>query len=334
MSVHLFADSFGDGTGASVPEKSYENLLGVEIGTILNHSHGGDMWADQAANVYASTIVIGDISMVELGCNDQRIYLYDTVKRDYYLKGIAALVGWLGCSTKFTAKLFGAETGSWEDTSLYPALSAHGRTALAVGATKTFTVNGYVAYVCYLRKDGQDGAFEVKIDGVSKGVFSTNAPGLTTYNGKTYGPQLLQFKSLGPGQHTVQITQTQAGKAYVEWVAGSSDQVTRPEVRVANITYSGTYQWGGSSANVDAYNTDLQAMVTDLYAQGFRASIVDINAVVDPALDLAGDSLHPNDTGHLKIKNSFFATLGISPATVVVRPDGRVFAHGVELVKV
>jgi hypothetical protein len=338
MTFRLFADSFGDGSGASTPANAYASLIANDLAvTIVNASHGGDMWADQAEEVYAAVVVDGDTSLIELGCNDQRIYGTDLTKRGYYLKGIAAHIGWLGCSNKIRARDTAAiETGSWEDTGAYFGVQAHGRCGLAVGATKTFTVNGYVAYLCHLAQDGQGGAFEVKIDGVSKGTFQTNAPGMTTYNGRGYGPQLLRFGSLGPGQHTVQVTQTQAGRAYIEWATGSSDQTFRPKVFVANITRSGTYQWGGSEANVTAYNADLQVLVNEFIQQGFAVTLVDINSAVDPLLDLAGDSLHPDDSGHRKIADAFVNAIGpltYTTATVQVRSDGRIFANGIELAR-
>lgn len=328
MAVNLFADSFGDNSGASVPEKGYSSLLAAEIGSIVNFSHGGDMWADQAPLVTGVAVADGDVSIIELGVNDQRIYLTDPAKLDYFIKGIMAHVGWLGCGIKTVARGSGGEVGTWADSTE----SSIGRTTAVVGSSKTFMINGYVAYVCCLRKDGQGGAFEVKIDGVSKGTFSTNALGMTTYNGKTYGPQLFVFPSLGPGQHSVEIKLVQDGKLFVEWATGSSDQTFRPDVYITNVTRSLTYQWGGSDANVATYNAALQGVIDILYPQGFKVYLVDISSVVDPDYDLCSDSLHPNDTGHLHIKNALATALNVPQFTVAKRKDGRVFVGGAELV--
>jgi lysophospholipase L1-like esterase len=337
MTNRLFADSFGDNSGASSPAYGYGSLLAAKLGSLLNYSHGGDMWADQADEVLAAAVAAGDVSIIELGCNDQKWYLTDAAKRAYFRKGVQHHAAWLGLGNKIKARSnIANETGTWEDTTLYGV----GRCARTAGATSSFTVSGTSVYLSYLISNGPygpQGAFTVKIDGVVVGSYTTRAdPAPLTYNGAATGPQLLRFSGLTPGQHVVQVVVTQADRVYIQWAAGN-EQSAKPKVFVCNVTRSGTYQWGGSDANVAAYNADIAAMVGELQSDGLDVALVDICSLISPQSDLAGDSLHPNDAGHRKISDALFTAIipsayTYTDATVKIRSDGKVFANGIELI--
>ncbi len=307
MVLRVFGDSIADGSGADpFSTNSWRALLSSRLeSNIVSYAHGGDMWADQADEVYSVYANSGDISMIQLGVNDQRIYGTDVTKRGYYKLGMQALITWLAIGNKQTARsVTSNETGVWEDTAVY----GIGRCARTAGSTKTFTVSGttiYIAHIISKGTYGPAGAFDVKIDGVTMGSYTTMCdPELITYNGVPHGPRLLRYSGLPSGSHTVEIIVTASDRVYIDWVSGN-EQSVKPRVLVANTILPYDYRWGGSEQNIQDYNAVLNDVVNQLISDGLNIELVDLYSIINPNTDITFDALHPNNIGHSKIATSF-----------------------------
>jgi lysophospholipase L1-like esterase len=333
MSYRAFGDSVTEGYNATSASFAWVNVLGAAIGqTIVNLGKAGDMVPDKADEVYGTSAAAGDVSLLTLGINDQRIYGSDAVKRGYFERGLLAEAVWLATGARQTGISVAAETGTWENTQVY----GIGRCARTAGSTKTFQVAGTTIYLGYILQNGQAGAFDVLIDGVSMGSFVTSAsPPMTTYHGLSYGPQALRFAGLSAGVHTVQVVVSAGDRVYVDWVAGN-EQAVKPRVLIGTVLRALSYVNGGSDANVDAYNTAIASIVTALQADGLNVTLVDLHAALNITSDLDTDGLHPNNAGHGKIAAAYQSALGAAPITytevkVYLGSDGKYYVgDGVE----
>lgn len=333
MTYYCFGDSIPDGTGASVEANKWRNVLASQLSvSITNLAHGGDMVGDQTNEVYSVATGAGGVSLIQLGVNDQRVYGESATKQAYFRDGLRNHIAWLALASKQTARSVGGETGSWANTGIL----GIGRSSTAVNSTKTFTVSGTSVYVGLIIVDtaGAAGTYEIRVDGTLMGSYSANAPGVsTTLQGSPYpyNERLHRFAGLSNGAHTVQVKMTGPSNLYVQWAAGNAQSVF-PRVFVGNIIRPNGYQWGGSLANIQAYNADTAQTVADLRADGLDVTLVDLYSAIDPATDLHADNLHPNDAGHAKIAAAFRSAIvwenlehQFSPVTVLKRDDGLFF---------
>jgi len=327
MTYRCFGDSITEATYLPDAQR-WRTILGTQLGvSITNYAHGGDMVGDQANEVYAFNPVAGDVALVSLGVNDQRIYGVDTTKQAYYRDGMRAYLSWLALGTKTKAVSGGVTSGSsWTNTGLY----GIGKRATTNGDSITFTCTGSVAYLALLLHDGAC-TYSLKKNGVLLADFDGSTPGCTTYNNYPYTERGHRITGLVAGD-TITVTKTGGSYMYVQWF-GDNNQTVKPRVFVGNIIRPKTYQWGGSLANIQSYNADLAQIVTDLRADGLDVTLVDLYSALDPETDIdPADNLHANAAGHAKIAAAFRSAIvwenlehQFSPVTVLKRDDGLFF---------
>lgn len=65
----------------------------------------------------------------------------------------------------------------------------------------------------------------------------------------------------------------------------------------------------GSDAGMAAYNVAIAAAVANVAAQGRRVHLVDVSTSYNTATMVGGDQVHPNDTGHAYLANTFLAAM-------------------------
>lgn len=65
---------------------------------------------------------------------------------------------------------------------------------------------------------------------------------------------------------------------------------------------------------MDAYNTELNARMAELIADGLGVHVVPCCAALNYSTDLLSDGVHPNDGGHFKIKQAFETAMGWQPS--------------------
>jgi len=330
MTYRAFGDSITAGAGASSAAKNYVALLGADLGvTFDNGAVSTSMAMDQADAIYARSpqITAADKCIVALGTNDQAKYDVDPAKRGYFIDAMRAYGVWLGSNVKTANPGNGVTfTGSWTNSGL--AWGTYGATA--AGAKASFTVTGTSVSLGMIRQYGNPSQFSVRIDGVDRGTFSQDGD-VRTILGRSYGPMCLVFAGLAAGAHTVEITAVSASNTYPVYFHWLSDNSLRAKVFFGNIPHAVAYTYGGSKANVDTYNTAIQALVVELCGYGLSASLVDECSALSAA-DMF-DNVHPNDFGHVKLRNAYYAALtGSTPPLIMtegkiyVGSDGKIYA--------
>lgn len=314
--VVLFADSLGVSGAATTEAKKWTSIFTASTGlSVQNKSRPGGMVGDSAALVYGTTLAAGERAILAFGVNDQRTHPIGAASIGYYVDGLRNHAVWLSSTSKQTARSVGGESGSWGDTGIL----GIGRYTTVNGSKKSFTLSGSTVYVSMLRVEaGAYGAtYSIKIDGVSMGSFDNNAAGVTSpHTGAyPYTERLHRFAGLSTGSHTVEIEKTSGAYLYVQWAASNVQSAPRP-VFIADIPYPNSYQWGGSAANVDAYNAARTTMIAELVADGYPIYGVGINSAINPALHCAWDDLHLNDAGESAYGLKMAASFGVVPSPV------------------
>lgn len=315
MTTHLFADSLGASSGASDPAVTgwFPKFLAATGLTGNNKARPGGMVGDSAAVVYGTSLAAGDSAIIAFGVNDQRTYGVSSDKLGYFIDGLRNHAIWLASGAKQTARSVAGETGAWSDTGIL----GIGRSSTSVGSKKQFTVSGETVYLSVLRVEAGGGTatYSVKVDGVAVGTFDSSAPGVTSPHTGTYPytERLHQFAGLSAGDHVVTVEMTGGSNLYVQWAAGNT-QTTKHPVFICNIPYPNGYQWGGSAANIDAYNAAITGLIAELVADGFDVKKIDINAAISPAIHCHADGLHLNDAGYAVYSDSAAAVVVPAPA--------------------
>lgn len=303
-----FGDSITLGDFATTPAtQGYVGLLSTALcRPITNFGTSGDMAPDQTGKVYSVKPAYGDISTIMLGVNDQRTYGVNATTLAYFRRGLQNHVAYLGLGNKQFAISSGVYTGTWVNTTPY----GIGKNSSTNGSTATFQVYGSVVYIGMIQQDAAPGVFNVIIDGVTVltgGTTQTTGLG-PTVNGVAFGGMLLRFPGLSYVNHNVQIVLTSAtagGNAvYIDWVAGNA-QTVKPQVYVGNVMYAQSYSAGGSSANVDSYNTVIASLIAELAADGLNVTLVDVHNVVPLNSTYMDGGVHPITPGHALLATAF-----------------------------
>jgi hypothetical protein len=317
--MKAFGDSITAGYGVPVGS-GYISLLSSAIGSqITNFGVSGAQAVDQAASVYVSS----GPATVLLGTNDHRLYGTDSIKRSLWGSVMAAEIAFLCLSSKVTAQQATLVSGSWENNTAIWGGSMN-RRSWTQGSKLSATVSGTVVYVGYTVQQGIGGQFQVKIDGVFQGIYQSSGGGV---GGPGYGPKLLRFPNLSSGSHAVEIecltSGYPGGLVYVDWVAGNQ-QSDPKSVYVGNCIRMGAVGYATytdtNDANVISYCNEIASRVAELQADGLKVKLVNVNTAIDPLNDLLSDGVHPNESGHVKLKNAFLAA--IESQTVTYQMDG------------
>lgn len=316
QSISAFGDSQTEATYTASANR-WRTILATSLGqTITSYVHGGDQVGDQLPFVIARPAPSAtDTSIIFLGTNHQKQGVNAT-KQGYFKDGERSLILQRALATKQPAASVAGEVGTWAGTGLWPSF---GRASTAVGSTKTFTVSGSTVYLGMLIVDtaGGAGTYEVKIDGGTAQSFNSSASGLTSPNGYPYSERAHRWAGLSSGSHTIEVKMTGASSLYVQWAGGNS-QTVKPKVYVANIPRMssstapgmGYAAWGGSTPNVQSYNTDIAAVVAELISDGLDVTLVDIYNAVNDTTDLhTADGLHLSDAGHVKVAAAFLTAM-------------------------
>jgi hypothetical protein len=313
MSNKAFGDSIPTGAGASSSASGFIGLLNTALGVAFDNAAVSTAMAiDQTAALFQRNTVSGDKSIIMFGTNDQAKYDADITKRGWFIDAIRSYALWLGAECKLANAANGVTfAGSWSNGF---ALGIYGATS--AGSTATFTSNGDKVAIGTLRQYNNTSTFTVKVDGVVKGNYSTGGD-VRTLLGSAWGTSSILLTGLGSGSHTVEISATSANASNPVYFHWTSNVTLKARVLINNIPHAVNYTYGGSAANVDSYNAALNTLGMQLQALGLDVKVVDICSILTNA-DMA-DNVHPNDSGHLKIKNADLVVINggvVSPPAI------------------
>lgn len=329
MAHILVGDSISLGYGASVPSvKGYVPQLEAALGITFDKiAVSGSQSIDHIDAVFSRFPAPGSKSLVMLGTNDQDWYGNDAAKIGYAMDALRAYAISLTCDAYDTPSTPPyssgvAFTGTWVG-----GLPCGGYGSSALGAKANVTIPGNTIMLCMVRQYNNTSTFTVKIDGVSKGSFSTGGD-LRSMAGKSWGPMGLCFTGLGSGNHNCEIEVTSNTGHQVFFRRFASVQ-PHSSIRFINVpTGNGGYNYNGSDAGVVTFNAALDALAAELVGYGTDAAVIDSNSSLIPSTDM-NDKVHPNDTGHSKILAD--AHLGITgeplmfPSTFKRGIDGKIY---------
>jgi hypothetical protein len=101
------------------------------------------------------------------------------------------------------------------------------------------------------------------------------------------------FTGLSMASHRVKIVNTTAGKLVVDFFGNLRDaRYSYPFIIVHDPDH------GGTKTNIVTNNGKQDSLVATIQAMGYPAITFQTNTCLNPAIGIAADSIHPNNTGH------------------------------------
>lgn len=311
--IQIDGDSIARGVGASVPANSW-HALATPINTAVDSTQA----ADDSRIVQEAEPDPKRVYVTAIGGNDAAFYKNDAAKQEYFRRALRSILAWRLLPDRKAGRGPKAGitfSGTWADMS---SPNPCGRYTTEANASGTATVNGDTVYIGlseghYPGYDVMSDQVKVVIDGVDKGTFSVDAPGVTTILGQWYGRACWRFTGLGSGDHTVTITNlSQSGKhLHLDYIAGST-QAAAPRVIVGNcIKFTDAYMadLGITASTIQAYNTIISDVVAEFTAHGRDVQIMDRYSVINQAIHSSDYWGHPNDAGQIVLHDLFMNTL-------------------------
>jgi lysophospholipase L1-like esterase len=335
-----FGDSLtASGLQASSPSLAYLPRLSAALGiTFQNQAIDGGLSGDMSRVAHNISQGADDKCIVQLGTNEVHAWLGDATKQGYYKALMMNIITQMACPVRKRAFTEMTLTGGWGSTHQYDADAqyAYGVRSYFMGDKIAAQVTGTAVYVTVNKRDlfaGQqpNGIAKVVIDGIEVGSVNSNGSGIgnARYNISPCTYRFVPAATSG-NVHNVEIeitsnVQSLSGLFYVEGIA-SNQQAVKPHVFVGTVpryTSAGYTAIGGSDAIVAQYNAILASIVSDLTADGLNVHLVDTN--LNPATDLYTDGYHPNDAGHLKMKDAYAVAFGLPPPDPDPEPEPEYF---------
>jgi hypothetical protein len=313
--INVFGTSYeGPGFGSTNPSiLAWVPKVKNATGWVINNQAVSSAFIlDQTRFIYNTPIVSRTLSIYDLEINDMNFYYTDVDKQAIFANEHLATVAYLAIpdSKKILANSSAVTyTGTWTAGKYAISKQTSGN-----ANTATFTISGTTVMVSTTVGDGLTGAFTIKIDGSIVGTYTNGtAASMATNNGSgiTFGPSIKMFTGLSNTAHTVVITTTNANAVFFDWAAGIDTSTPNPSVFVMNTIYQNATgnPYPINNANVDLYNSFVTSNINTLTGLGLNVTLIDVNSVINPATDVTGFGLHPNDAGYAKIATKVLATI-------------------------
>lgn len=328
MKLVVFGDSIAAAAGASSPANGFASKLAAALGaTLVNNGVSTAMAIDQGTQLFNTVLAADDIPADDFGTNDQAKYDTDPAKRACWVNCIRAfMVRGASGATNATPANGVSFSGAWNNGYAY---GTYGATA--AGAKATFSISGESVALGFLQQFNNSSTFRVRIDGIDKGVFAIGGD-VRTLLGSAFGPMCLAFGDLGSGVHSVEVETLSASPTSVAFFQWFSAMTPRNKYLTFNIPHAVNYTYGGSDANVDAYNAAKLALRDELTGMGLDIVLADVCSVLTSA-NMA-DDVHPNNSGHQIYADKGLAAiqgqqpepgLTYTPTTVYAGSDGAAY---------
>lgn len=313
--INVFGTSYeGPGFGSTNPSTlAWVPQVKNATGWIINNQAVSSAFVlDQTRFIYNTPIVSRTLSIYDLEINDMNFYYTDVDKQAIFANEHLATVAYLAIpdSKKILANSSAVTyVGTWTAGKYAISKQTSGN-----ANTATFTISGTTVMVSTTVGDGLTGAFTIKIDGSTVGTYTNGTvASMATNNGSgiTFGPSIKMFTGLSNTAHAVVITTTNANAVFFDWAAGIDTTTPNPWVFVANTIYQSATgnPYPINNPNVDLYNSFVTSNISTLTGLGLNVTLIDVNSVINPATDVAGFGLHPNDAGYAKIATKVLATI-------------------------
>lgn len=286
---------------------------------LKNYASSANSLADQASAIYqnAQAAGLGRIHLL-CGTEDRRVLGSGTAAISQFKKILGAELRFMG-GTVLTAPSM-TLTGAWSSNP-----TAYGvdipRYSVTTGDYATGSFTGDVLAICATGSSSWTFNFSVYIDGSSTPAATFNVAADTGAIASAlsigYAPFLFRVSGCGAGSHTFKIMMITGGSGAfeLEWVAASPGSIPVYVLNLPYVAYGIETNVVGANAQIDAYNTAMNDVVTQARSDGYtNIHLVDINSIIDPntmmfATNAAGaDYLHPGAPAHLLIASKLNAS--------------------------
>ena len=172
--------------------------------------------------------------------------------------------------------------------------------------------SGGPIYFWYAVADGNGGTFNYSVDGgAGLALSSQSSVPLTNGNGtEAAGVFMNRIVGLSAGNHHVKFTVTSStsssSSVMIFGLGTPSASGLAPHVFVGGVPYQ---RDDNRSAQTAKFNADVIANVSSLQADGLPVHFVNVRNYLHGTSPEMQDTLHPNNTGHMELKNAFEATI-------------------------
>ena len=317
-----YGDSITSGTGASAYfATAYAPLLAADAGaTMHNWAVPGMLSCNIAALgafAHPAPQVSDGASYVTLmgGTNDSNVGDVGPAEINFNLCEQAS-VSWLAIpntSKSLAQSSSCVKQGSWSIDSSKPDAEMVSHTQ-GDKMDCSITTSGGPAYFWYALADGNGGTFSYSVDGGSSvTVQSQSLVPMANGNGtEAAGVFVTRLTGLASGAHHVVFTVTSATSAsntvilFGVGTVPAAGAASGPHVFVGGVPYQ---RDDNRSAQTAKYNADVIANVNLLQGDGLPVHFVNVRNYLHGTSAEMQDTLHPNDTGHMNLKNAFEATI-------------------------
>lgn len=329
LTLTTLGDSITAGSGASdfngtiSPAKGYAPLLAAHYGWTLNNTgHSGEAVSDQGNESFAQTPARGSVYTVFLGTNDKILNSADNLNREINTaSGHLAMLLQLAIkqdANKVRGQSMTVLAGSWSN--LTSGTDPNGVHSSTNGSALEAVVEGRHVVLVGWWNALQTGQFVVSVDFKVVGTFNATPFGSQTLGngGVEYGPFALVFSDLPKGRHRVRIvvsSATDAAKVVrISFAAGLDGVVdhTNPLVAVGNLhafTDAGDTAQGVTYGRNERLNNLIAGNIALCQKLGLNVVPVEVYDTIDASTDCPLDGIHPDDAGHVKLKNAFVAAI-------------------------
>lgn len=310
--IEAYGDSIMAGAGVTVPGDIHIFKTADALGRpYTNHGVSSYGVADVAddAGLYAKTISVNEIYMLQGWPNDTLAYHEDENGPDIFKAGLKAIAA--QCLIPDSAKIYANAatlTGTWTNPSIY----SRSKKSVVNGSTASFSVSGNTVAIATTRLVTSPGSFTVTIDSQDKGSISMS-PCIANHLSSAFCPQIHFYEDLGSGSHTVVLTAVSNGTtiAQVDWVAGFTEGAI--PVDWPYLAFGGQLKciWPSYSYFTESEGSAWNGYIRDVYdilrAYGFHIHYVDLwNTITANTTNIQDDDyIHPTAAGHTAISNEF-----------------------------
>lgn len=323
-------DSITYGTGASATQYAYgtnNGLLFNDLQTALtDRGIAGNMVADVANGDVFPLENPGNtpdtLHTLMIGTNDQG--KGPTYGPAVYNPVMQAVISWL--TVPRASKVFGQDagcvqtSGTWANDNTYQ--TGIGIQSTTNGSVLTCTIRSYgnPIYLWYRVIDGNGGTFTYALDGGTPvAAANSTSVAIATNNGTTQAVALARITGVSSGSHTITITVTSTtGVGNIVGITAIGSPATAVAGGLPMIVSGIIYQQNdANSAETALFNGYAQSNAQTMISDGLPVVFSNVRAFINSTTDMA-DNLHPNDSGHNKIRMAFESVLptGRSPLWV------------------
>ncbi len=302
-------------------ERLYPRLIAADLGLKLaNRAQSGDMGCDVTRKQMLPNPddfprqLQGPIYSILVGTNDAFLKGPGPYQQLYSLC-LQAAIAWAGVPTSRRVSATSSQArreGQWaqDEEPTIPSVRTAKLNSKVVFKIRT---DGGSVFLWYRIYDSGGGNFQAQIDdhGAIASVDTTATPKIASQNGVRDSVALLRITDVAPGDHILTVSIVDASDSRpVSLIAAGTAALRGPSPHP--IVLVGGVPFERDNLNekaTQAYDAEVRKSVALLREDRLDVRFVDVRSYLKGnSLDMQ-DGLHPNDTGHRRLRDAFEAAL-------------------------